>query len=152
MDEGSGANTWMHKSKQILVQGHPLDQRITKVQKLYKTCFSVKKLEGLRLHYISPLNNLCCDFLSLLTFYRKTIVVNFSDFLKSYGPKGCPCAKNSFHLYILVLAKIPPLLNDAVDKVGGVEICQPATWALQNKVPNCKIEELFSRIWWWFKY
>ena len=44
--------------------------------------------------------------------------------------------------------QISPLLSDVIDKVGGVEFCQPTTWPLQkivwHRVMDCKILILFS--------
>ena len=41
-NNGSGANTCMHKSKQFLVEGHPVGPEDYKKSKKYKNGFSVK--------------------------------------------------------------------------------------------------------------
>ena len=75
-----------------------------RLQKDQQELFFGKKSEGLN---FTTLNNWCSDFLSLLTFFWKTIAVNFLDFLKSSCPKGCPYTKNNFDLSIHVLATDP---------------------------------------------
>ena len=57
--------------------------------------------------------------------------------------------------------QIPLLLRNVADRVGNLEICQPATWALQKnvwyKVLNCKVEifsialddDLVIKLWSW---